>query len=154
VLALSLVALTAASLSCGGGGDRSHGTKAYIGSATIDAELAITSAERSVGLGGRDALAPNAGLLFVFPAPQRASFWMKDMRFPLDFVWITDDKRVAKLTEDVPVPDAQESELPLYFSGQDVRYVLEINAGRAGELGIKAGDAVTFEPEVDTARAE
>lgn len=151
--AFVLAALAVVFLTCGGG-DSTPKTKVHIGSAIIDAELADTVAEQSVGLAGRDVLDPDSGMLFVFPTPQRASFWMKDMRFPLDFVWITDDRRVAKVTEDVPIPGPEESELPLYFSGQDVRFVLEINAGRVQELGISVGDAVTFEPEVAAARAK
>ena len=143
------------SAACGGGESNAPSiTTVRIGSATIHADLALTVAQKSVGLSGRDSLDRDAGLLFVYSAPQRATFWMKDMRFPLDFVWISGDKRVVKLTEDVTPSDPEEPDVPLYFSGREVGYVLEVNAGAASELGISVGDEVTFEPEVDTTRAE
>ena len=154
MLAVVLVSLAATTLSCGGGGHLER-TNVHVGSATFDAELALTPAQRSLGLGGRETLDRDAGMLFVFSTAQRASFWMKGMRFPLDFVWISGDKRVIQLTEGVPPPDAgtADAALPLYKPDQPVRYMLEINAGIAAELGIRVGAAVTFEPEVDTTRA-
>lgn len=157
LLALGLVALAAATLSCGGGNDQeAERVLVHVGLATIDAELALTPGARIIGLGGRNELRHDAGMLFVLPAAGREAFWMKRMRFPLDFVWISADKRVVQVTEDVAPPEAgtADAALPLYQPDQPVRYVLEINAGVAPELGLSAGDAVTFEPEVDTARAE
>ncbi len=126
-----------------------------IGGATFRAELALTVEQRSLGLGGRDALARDAGMLFVLPAEDRASFWMRGMRFPLDFVWISGERRVLQVTERVPPPEegTAGSALPLYRPDEPVRYVLEINGGLADELGISVTDAVTFEPEVDIGRA-
>lgn len=154
LLALGLVALCFALFSCGKDQEVEY-VLVHVGSATIDAELALTQDQRTLGLGGRDALEHDAGMLFVFSIPQRASFWMKRVRFPLDFVWISGDKRVIQLTEDVAPPAAGtvDAALPLYQPDQPVLYVLEINAGVARELGLSVGDAVTFDPEVDTARA-
>jgi uncharacterized membrane protein (UPF0127 family) len=86
-------------------------------------------------------------MLFVFPQTGRHGFWMKGMRFPLDFVWIADDLRVVDLLEDTPAPAAgtPDSSLQLYRPAQDVRYVLEINAGLIADAGVQVGDQVDIE---------
>lgn len=85
-------------------------------------------------------------MLFVFPSGQAGSFWMKGMRFPLDFVWIGADCRVADLTRDVPhaPPDAPDSDLPTFTSRAPAAYTFEINAGELDEFGIAVGDDVRF----------
>ena len=153
--AIVLLALLAAALSCSGGGELERVTVRIAAGATFRAGLALTVEQRSLGLGERDALDRDAGMLFLLPTEERASFWMKGMRFPLDFVWISGDERVVGVTENVAAPAAgtANSALPLYKPDQPVRYALEINAGLVSELGIRAGDEVTFEPEVDVRRA-
>jgi uncharacterized membrane protein (UPF0127 family) len=142
------------SASCGEG--RLEHTDVRIGSSmAIRSEIAWTPTARTLGLGGREALDRNAGMLFVLPEEGRETFWMKGMRFPLDFAWISSDRRVLQLTEDVPPPEAgtPDKSLPLYKPEQPVRYVLEVNAGVTEALGISVGDEVRFEPEVDVGRA-
>ncbi len=116
----------------------------------IEAEVARTPEERAQGLSGRPALSENAGMLFVFQEERRPAFWMKGMRFPLDFIWISRDRRVVDITRDVPPPEpgTPDNALPLYQPAEPVLYVLEVNAGIVGEMGLRVGDAVTFEPEV------
>ena len=121
-----------------------------IGGLRIDAELALTGEARSLGLGRRSSLAEGAGMLFVFREDGEEAFWMKEMGFPLDFVWISSDRKVVDLTQDVAPPAAgtPDSELPLYRPSHPVRYVLEVNAGVVRANGIGIGDVVTFEPDV------
>jgi uncharacterized membrane protein (UPF0127 family) len=150
---LVLVALALCVLSCG---ERTtESVSVHVGTGTIRAELALTPSERALGLSGRDALDRDAGMLFVFKQPGFESFWMKDMRFPLDFVWISSDRRVLELTRNVPPPAAGTSDagLAVYKPSAAVGYVLEINGGVADQLGITTGQAVTFSPEVDADRA-
>src|SRR5882672_5260542 len=59
---------------------------------TIQAYNADTDALRTLGLSGHSPLAADEGMLFIFPAPGEYGFWMKDMLFPLDLVWIAADK--------------------------------------------------------------
>ncbi|MFN3487243.1 MAG: nucleotide-binding domain containing protein, partial [Planctomycetota bacterium] len=68
-----------------------------IGRLVIDAEVARTAEERAQGLSGRDSLAEDAGMLFVLEREHVPSFWMKGMRFPLDFVWVSAEGRVVDL---------------------------------------------------------
>ena len=110
------------------------------------AEIADTPALRTKGLGYRDQLATNSGMLFVFPNGQASSFWMRGMRFPLDFVWIGADCRVADLTERVPHPEpgAPDATLPLINPAAPAAYTFEINAGEIERFGIEIGDPVRF----------
>ena len=117
-----------------------------IGDATFDAEIADTPELRSKGLGERDNLAEQSGMLFVFPSGQASSFWMKGMRFPLDFVWIGADCTVVGLNEDVqhPPPNTPNSEMDIITSSSPAAYTFEINAGEISRFGIEIGDEVRF----------
>ncbi len=112
----------------------------------IYAELAVTQEERSTGLSNRPSLPADAGMLFVYDAPRRPSFWMRQMLFPLDFVWIGADKRVLQVDADIqPEPGVADTDLQRYSPSVDVQYVLELNAGAAAALGIEPGDQLTFD---------
>ena len=126
-----------------------------IGALVIDAEQARTQEERTQGLGGRGSLAADAGMLFVFEEEGQHSFWMRGMRFPLDFIWISSDGLVVELTEDVPppAPGAADGDLPLFRPGTPVLYVLEVNAGVVREAGVGVGDAVRFAPDISQEEA-
>ena len=113
------------------------------GSLTV--ELATTADERTRGLSGRESMPRDAGMLFDLGTTQNTSFWMKDMRFALDMVWVTEDKRIAGVTEDVqPQPGTPDNQLRLYPPPVPVRYVLELNAGVAAERGLAAGTQLGF----------
>ncbi len=117
-----------------------------IGDAVFPAELAVTSPERTKGLSDRDGLEPGTGMLFIFDDREASSFWMRKVRFALDFVWISEDCRVVDITADVPFPNPETptSSLPSYRSSATAAYNFEINGGEAAELGIRVGDAVRF----------
>jgi uncharacterized membrane protein (UPF0127 family) len=71
---------------------------------------------------------------------------MKDMRFPLDMVWISAEYAVVDITEDVPppAPGQTTSELPTYMPAEPAQFVLQINAGETGSADIRVGDMVEF----------
>ncbi len=109
-----------------------------INGAKIEVELADTSAKRMKGLSGRQSLAPDKGLLFLFNRPGIYSFWMKDMNFPIDIIWIGPDYRIVDITYNL-TPDT----FPKSFRPQmPAKFVLEVNAGFARERGIKIGDKI------------
>ena len=85
-------------------------------------------------------------MLFVFESGQASSFWMKGMRFPLDFVWIGEDCTVVDLTEDVQhsPPETPSSELEIFHSAEPAAYTFEINAGEVSKFSIMIGDEVKF----------
>lgn len=113
--------------------------RVQIGERHILAEYADTPEAMARGLGGRDSLPPDRGMLFRFIVPGVYSFWMKDMRFPLDIVWLHEG-RVVGVTADIdPQIGASDDELRRYMPPGPVTDVLELAAGRAEALGIQAG---------------
>ncbi|HZT52195.1 MAG TPA: DUF192 domain-containing protein [Stellaceae bacterium] len=100
-------------------------------------ELALTPEQQEQGLMYRKALAPDAGMLFVFPETQTATFWMKNTLIPLDMLFIAADGHIADIHERA-VPLAET----LIASKVPVRAVLELNGGTVARLGIKDGDLV------------
>ena len=83
----------------------------------------------------------NTGMLFIFPSEGSPSFWMQGVLIPLDLVWIDGRLNVVGVTANVP-PHTGPGSPPLYPPPQPVRYVLEVNAGIADELGIGPGSLV------------
>jgi len=111
-----------------------------VGAHPIKVEIAGTSAERVRGLSGRRDLAPGSGLLFVFPASATYGFWMKEMRFPIDIVWIGEDLRIVHIAPDV----APETYPKVFTPPLPARYVLEMPATSMRKMGVKLGTAVTL----------
>jgi uncharacterized membrane protein (UPF0127 family) len=110
-----------------------------IGVHVIDAELADTPERQRRGLSGRTALAPGQGMLFVYPGPAPRAFWMPDMHFDIDIVWIREG-RIVHVESDVP--HAVDGPLPVYRPAEPADRVLEVPAGTARRLGWRVGDAV------------
>lgn len=109
-----------------------------LGGQTIRVSMADTSETRGVGLGGRAALAPDEGMLFVFPQDGKYGFWMKNMRFSIDILWLTADGRIVYLAENI----SPETYPEVFASAVPARYVLELPAGFIGEYFVKVGDIV------------
>ncbi len=119
-----------------------------IDGATWTVELATTVVEQTRGLSYRPSLASGTGMLFIFPSPGVQNFWMKDMHFPLDMIWIGSDGTVAGFAENVPAPAPNTAlwNLPVYTSPAGVSEVLEVNAGSVAKYRIQVGDRVTTTP--------
>lgn len=114
-----------------------------IGSAKIFVEIAKDDVALRKGLSGRESLGPDQGMLFIFPKPDRYRFWMPDMRFPIDIIWIGADKKVAAITPDVP-PESNPASPHFYRPPKPAQYVLEVKTGFAKNKNVKTGDAVIF----------
>lgn len=109
-----------------------------IGGHTIFVEIQDTDSERNKGLSGRSSLAEGRGMLFVFEGDGIYSFWMKDMLFPIDIIWISSNGNIVDINENV-APDTY----PKTFSSQSpARYVLELPANTVKRLRISVGDIV------------
>ena len=109
-------------------------------------QVASTPEQSERGLGYRDELPEDAGMLFDLHETRIPQFWMKGMRFALDMVWIGEDRRVAAVTANVPPqPGASDEELARVSPPVAVRYALELNAGAAGRHGIGAGTQLAFD---------
>ncbi|MFN3389345.1 MAG: DUF192 domain-containing protein [Allosphingosinicella sp.] len=94
-------------------------------------EIARTEREQAYGLMNRTKLGPNEGMLFPFPSPRPASFWMKNTLIPLDMIFVRADGSIARIAART-VPHSLEG----VAVGEPVAAVLEIAGGRAAELGI------------------
>lgn len=101
-------------------------------------EVAATPQDQQKGLMFRTAMGPNEGMIFPSEVPQMRSFWMHNTVIPLDIIYIGPDRRVLNIVRGEPYDDTS---LP---SAGPVVNVLELNAGRSAELGIKPGDRVTW----------
>jgi uncharacterized membrane protein (UPF0127 family) len=106
----------------------------------IKVDLALTVAEQEQGLSGRSGLAENSGMLFVFSKPGQYLFWMKDMNFPIDIIWLGEDMRVIYIKKDARPELYPET----YGPNQNAKYVLEIASGFSEQYGLKAGDSALF----------
>ena len=117
-----------------------------LGSVPFRVELAITSEQRIQGLSGHPPLAPGAGMLFVFEQAQRYSFWMREMLFPLDMIWIDAECTVVHITRNAPpqAPEQALADLPRYGPPVPILYVLEINAGEAESAPVTVGSPAQF----------
>jgi hypothetical protein len=112
-----------------------------IGSHKITVEIAGTPASQTQGLSNHAPLGENQGMLFVFPDKQVRSFWMKEMLFPLDIIWL-DGNRIVKISANLPPEGMAPSKA--YSSDLPVNYVLEVNAGWVNRAGIKIGEQINY----------
>jgi hypothetical protein len=108
----------------------------------IEVEIADTPEKTVLGLSGRESLGENEGMLFLFSDTRTHVFWMFDMNFPLDIIWIRDGV-VVEIVENAPAPVGGEAPTT-FIPGQVANAVLELNAGKAQELGIKVGSEISF----------
>ena len=106
------------------------------GTASFTVEVADTAQERARGLMFRTEMAPDAGMLFVYPRPSEVSFWMKNTLIPLDMIFADATGRVRKVHAEAIPGDLR----PIPGGSPDILYVLEINGGLAAEIGIAPGN--------------
>lgn len=104
----------------------------------IRVSIADTRAGREQGLSGREGLASDEGMLFVFPEDGLYPFWMKDMRFSIDIIWISHDGFITNIAENVSPTTYPESFTP----DTPARYVLELPAGWVSSHGVRLGSLV------------
>jgi uncharacterized membrane protein (UPF0127 family) len=104
------------------------------GTARFTVELADDPAERAQGLMNRPSMPRSAGMLFLYEAPQRATFWMKNTLIPLDMIFLDETGTVTRIHENaVPLDET------MIDGGEGVLAVLEINGGLASAIGIAEG---------------
>jgi|SRR3989344_1431681 len=109
-----------------------------LGGQIVRVTIADTSVEREKGLGGREGLARDEGMLFVFPEDGINSFWMKDMTFAIDILWISNSGEIVDIRESV----APESYPEVLTPRREARYVLELSSGWVEEYSLRIGDVV------------
>lgn len=103
-------------------------------------DIADTEALRDQGLSGRKMIGPNEGMLFVFEKPEFYKFWMKEMLFSIDIVWIDQNQRVINCSEHIAPDTYPQTIVP----DHPALYVLEVAAGTCKQLDIRKADKVMF----------
>ena len=111
-----------------------------IAGVTLKVDLATTKEQQEKGLSFRNNLKNDEGMLFVFEKPSIHHFWMKDMSFPIDIIWIGEDLKVIYIEKNVN-PDTYPQ---TFGPNKDSLYVLEVNAGFSEKNYLKENDKVIF----------
>lgn len=114
-----------------------------IGGQRFSVEIADTSEKQALGLMYRDSLPLDAGMLFIFPHEAPRSFWMKNTRIPLDILYFNKDLELVSISADTP--PCRVRFCPSYPSEVPAKFVLELNAGSAAELGVELGDRMVVD---------
>lgn len=119
-------------------------TPLHIGDKTLAVEVRQTKEERNLGYSGRASITDQQGMVFIFDEPARPLFWMKDMMFPLDVIWIRDGQ-VIQIHENLPEPTKDNPKVATMIANAEIDMVLEVNAGWVSRMGISVGDKVILE---------
>ena len=118
---------------------------------SVKVDLALTPLEQEQGLSGRTELGPNEGMLFVFQEPGKYFFWMKDMKFAIDMIWLAPRSLgEVGIEEDLQVvyikKDAKPESYPdLFGPDQNSKYVLEVSSGFSDKYNLQIGDRAGFD---------
>ena len=120
----------------------SAGPQVVLKGETFSVELATESKEQALGLMFRDSMADDHGMLFIFPSATTRNFWMKNTRIPLDIFYFDENLRLVNVARDAK--PCRTPQCPVYSSTGPARYVLELNAGKAAELGVQPGDELVL----------
>ena len=114
--------------------------KIEINGKIFEVEIADIILKRTKGLSGRESLAENQGMLFLFEKSSKRSFWMAGMNFPLDIIWINGNK-IVDISKNIQPP--KNIELPAIISPSvEADKVLELSAGAVEKFNIKIGDEI------------
>lgn len=108
----------------------------------LQVELMVEDGDRAMGLMFRPSLALDRGMLFVFEPPEFPGIWMKNCRFPIDILWLDEERKVVHLEESVPPCKADPC--PVYTPLRRSAYVVELNAGQARREKATLGSTVRF----------
>ncbi|MFA6088915.1 MAG: DUF192 domain-containing protein [Candidatus Woesearchaeota archaeon] len=109
----------------------------------LDAKVADTSQKRNQGLMFVDKIPGNTGMLFVFDTEGAHSFWMKNVKIPLDIIWLSNQKQILYFQTAVPCVDS--SNCTSYRYSGDSKYAIEVVGGFASENNLKVGDYVMID---------
>jgi uncharacterized membrane protein (UPF0127 family) len=118
--------------------------KVFINKNKFDLVAAMTSQSHAQGLSGRKQM-PKDGMIFIFGQARPLVFWMKDMNFAIDIIWIKENKIIGFVQNAPPEPKKPDYLLKKYFSPLEADTVIELNAGDIDKFGIKTEDKVEIQ---------
>lgn len=114
-----------------------------IGDNVFKVDVARSDKDLSKGLSGRSSIEDDEAMLFLFGNRQARTFWMKDMEFNIDLLWIDGNDIVGyEKNMQAPTKDTSNSDLEQYYSDREIDKVIEMNAGLIDRLGIEIGDKI------------
>jgi uncharacterized membrane protein (UPF0127 family) len=111
-----------------------------VGSIKIPVTIADTPEEQEQGLSGTVSLEKNTGKLFVFKDSGKYGFWMKDMNYSLDIVWIDGDLKIVGISKDISPQTYPE----IFYPPKDIKYALEVNAGFSTKNNLSINQLMKF----------
>lgn len=112
----------------------------HIGDQDISLIVVNTNETRTMGLSGMESLPEDQAMLFVFNEPDKYGIWMKDMKFPIDIIWLDDQKKVVYIESDIS-PDTYPK---VFTPEQESLYILETNTGFIEKNNIEVGKVLNF----------
>jgi uncharacterized membrane protein (UPF0127 family) len=110
----------------------------------LQVEVMVKDEDRQMGLMFRSSLAQDRGMLFVFDTLDFHGIWMKNCKFPIDILWLDEDKKVVHLAQSVPPCSADPC--PVYQPLRRAAYVVELSAGQARKEKAVLGATIVFTP--------
>lgn len=114
------------------------------GGQEILAEVMLHPMDQARGMMFRDSLAPNRGMLFVHDRPGNYTYWMYQVRIPLDIIWLDSSRRIVEISANTPPCRSRASECPQYGGNVRAQYVLELAGGMADKYGLRTGQTLVF----------
>ncbi|MFA7662460.1 MAG: DUF192 domain-containing protein [Patescibacteria group bacterium] len=106
-------------------------------------EIARTPRQKALGLMNRDLLDQTASMLFIYEDPKTMGIWMKNMKFPLDILWLNYEGEIVDFIKNAP-PCQPNLVCPAYKPAESASYVLEINAGLIDKYSLELGNKAKF----------
>jgi uncharacterized protein len=114
------------------------------GGQEIKVEVMMRPDDMMKGMMFRDALPPGRGMLFIHARPGRYTYWMSNVKVPLDIIWLDKTKRIVEISADTPPCRTEPVRCPQYGGHFEARYVLELNVGMAARYSLKLGQTLSF----------
>ena len=119
---------------------QNYPSKLVMGGKTYTVDVSDSSFTQSRGYSGRAPITKSEGMIFVFDTIDKHGFWMKDMLFSIDIVWVDENYFINHIEKSV----SPETYPKVFVPSVAGKYVLEVAAGEVDKLGVKIGDKVDF----------
>ncbi len=113
----------------------------YVNNKTLTAEVAVTEEQKQIGLSGRSCLGEDRVMVFSYNVPGNYCFWMKDMNFSIDMVWLDSDKKVITVKSGIN-PDTYPQ---TFCPSSSAMYVVEVSSGVSEKFGWQTGTIFSFD---------
>lgn len=111
-----------------------------LGGETFNTQVADTPTLKEIGLSYRKSIAQNEAMLFVFQKPGQYKFWMKDMNFPIDIIWLSSDKKIVYVKKNL-----SPNTYPQVFGPTiNSQYVIEVTSDTVDRLDLSLGQTIYF----------